>query len=141
MRYVLTVAVVLAAVGLGCEQQKPEPQPPPGKPMAPPEAPKPITSLPEPKAEPTTAGEGRVWPKPLITEPATPSGGGSVGMVKPVAEPAGGNSYVVKKGDTLWTIAKRVLGDGQRHKEILALNPGLNPTTMKVGQVLKMPPH
>ena len=137
MRYVLTIAVVLATMGLGCEQQKPEPQPPPSAPVAPKSA-EPVARLPEPKTDLVTPGEDRVWPKPLITEPPTkvPSGA-SAG----VAEPVGGNTYVVKKGDNPWAIAKRELGDGQRHKEILALNPGLNPTTMKIGQVIKMPPR
>jgi nucleoid-associated protein YgaU len=136
MRYVLTVAVVLAAMGLGCEQ-KPDPQPPPNKPMATPKTAEPVAKLPEPKAEPIKSPSERVWPKPLVTAP--PTSVGPVGIAEPKA-PAGGNTYVVQKGDTLWSIAKRILGDGQRHKEILALNPGLQPTAMKIGQVLKMPP-
>lgn len=135
MRYVLTVAVVLAAMGLGCEQQKPDPQPPLNKPMTTTKPPEPVGRLPAPMVEPVKPAEDRVWPKPLITTPPPPGG---VGIAKP---PAGGNVYVVKKGDTLWAIAKRQLGDGQRHKEILSLNPGLTPSAMKIGQVLKMPPQ
>lgn len=33
--------------------------------------------------------------------------------------------YIVNEGDTLWNIAKKRLGNGNRYKEILALNPGI----------------
>lgn len=46
--------------------------------------------------------------------------------------------YTVKKGDTLWVISKRFLGSGSKYKEIMNLN-GLTKTTIKVGQVLKIP--
>lgn len=54
--------------------------------------------------------------------------------VKPVETTA----YTVKKGDSLWKIAKEQLGDGSRYKEIKSLN-GLKTDTLRVGQVLKMP--
>ena len=43
--------------------------------------------------------------------------------------------YVVKKGDTLWGIAKKYLGDGARYKEIQELN-GLKNDLIYVGQKL-----
>jgi nucleoid-associated protein YgaU len=139
MRYVLTVAVVLAAIGLGCEQQKPDPQQQPNKPMTTAKTPEPVRRLPPPMVEPVRPVDDRVGPQPLIITPPTPAGSGhAAGIATP---PAGGSVYVVKKGDTLWAIAKRQLGDGKRHKEILALNPGLTPSAMKIGQSLKMPPH
>ena len=48
------------------------------------------------------------------------------------------DGYTVKKGDTLWKIAKEQLGSGNRHKEIQTLN-GLASDKLKVGQVLKIP--
>lgn len=42
--------------------------------------------------------------------------------------------YRVKAGDTLQSIALAVLGDGERWKEIAALNPGLTPESFKAGQ-------
>lgn len=52
-----------------------------------------------------------------------------------------GATYVVKSGDSLTRIAERVLGDGQRWKDIVALNPGLDPKRLSVGKSLKMPAH
>jgi len=47
-------------------------------------------------------------------------------------------TYTVVKGDTLWDIAKKKLGDGNRHPEISALN-GLKSNVLAVGQKLKIP--
>ena len=47
-------------------------------------------------------------------------------------------TYTVKSGDSLWSIAERLLGNGVRFAEILWLN-GLNGYTIYPGQVLKLP--
>lgn len=47
-------------------------------------------------------------------------------------------TYTVVKGDTLWTIAQRKLGNGSKYKDIMTIN-GLTSTVIHVGQVLKMP--
>lgn len=47
-------------------------------------------------------------------------------------------TYTVKKGDSLWAIAAKQLGDGNRYKEIKSLN-GLSGDTIHAGQVLKLP--
>lgn len=46
--------------------------------------------------------------------------------------------YTVRKGDTLWGIAKKLLGDGNRYREIQKEN-GLTDTVIRVGMVLKIP--
>lgn len=58
--------------------------------------------------------------------------------VKPVAPVVTAPAYVVKKGDNLWSIAQKQLGDGGRYPEIKALN-NLTSDVLKVGQILKMP--
>ena len=50
-----------------------------------------------------------------------------------------GNTYTVQYGDTLSSIAKALLGDASRYKEIAALNGIDNPNVIKVGQVLQIP--
>lgn len=46
--------------------------------------------------------------------------------------------YTVKKGDTLWNICKKQLGDGQKYKEIAKLNKLENPDKIYPGQVLRL---
>ncbi|HIQ80968.1 MAG TPA: LysM peptidoglycan-binding domain-containing protein [Candidatus Scatavimonas merdigallinarum] len=46
--------------------------------------------------------------------------------------------YTVKRGDTLWKIAKAQLGDGNRYTEIMELN-NLTGTVIYSGQTLKLP--
>lgn len=46
--------------------------------------------------------------------------------------------YTVRKGDTLWGIAKKLLGDGNRYREIQKEN-GLTDTVIRVGMVLRIP--
>lgn len=47
-------------------------------------------------------------------------------------------TYTVKKGDTLWSIAKKFLGDGNKFKEIQKQN-GLKDTIIYPGTVLQIP--
>lgn len=47
-------------------------------------------------------------------------------------------TYTVQKGDTLWNIAKKYLGDGSKYKELATLNNITNPNFLTVGQVLKL---
>lgn len=93
-----------------------------------------------------------------LTPPKTPSAaktdddrGEVVDPVKPAdppkksksETPAGSKaaSYEVKPGQTLWTIAHEMLGDGNRYLEILKLNPSLNDHADKIypGQIIRLP--
>ena len=49
-------------------------------------------------------------------------------------------TYTVKPGDTLWGIAVKFLGDGQRYPEIRELNGIGKNNVIRSGQVLKIPP-
>jgi LysM repeat protein len=48
------------------------------------------------------------------------------------------NTYIVKKGDTLWAIAKKLLGDGAKCWNLAKLNGISNPNKLSIGQVLKI---
>jgi nucleoid-associated protein YgaU len=48
-------------------------------------------------------------------------------------------TWKVGKGESLWKIAERALGDGVRWREIAALNPRVNPDRLELGQVLTLP--
>lgn len=51
-------------------------------------------------------------------------------------------TYTVRPGDNLWAIAKKVLGDGAKWRDIYALNKsviGADPNKISPGQVLRLP--
>jgi nucleoid-associated protein YgaU len=50
-----------------------------------------------------------------------------------------GGKYVVKAGDTLYRIAAKHYGEGKEWRKIVAANPGITPTKLRVGQVLILP--
>ena len=128
MRYALIVALGLAWLPLACEK-KPQPKAA-AKPVLP-DTSRTIAKLPEP--EPMVRPEPRPRPKPIPLpvevkpEPKAP----------PEPQPTE-RIYLVQKGETLWGIATKELGDGKRHKEIMALN-GLTSDKIFVGQRLKLP--
>lgn len=68
----------------------------------------------------------------------TTESGGTVVATTPQEEKPAYITYTVKKGDTLWDIAKKYLGSGSRWKEIYNLS-GLTSQTIYAGQKLKIP--
>jgi 5'-nucleotidase/UDP-sugar diphosphatase len=135
MRHALVVALLAAWVCAGCEKPKgpqtTEPQPPVEhagklKPLEPPEA------VP---AEPPVAVADVMPPAGLA--PSAPE----VTVTAEPPEPApAASTYVVQKGDTLWRIATRFYGNGQRYRDIQAANPGLVANRLRIGQKLALPP-
>ena len=69
---------------------------------------------------------------PAFTE--TTAGGGTMAMPG-----TPGGTYTIQKGDTLWSIATSVYGNGQRWQDIAAANPSVNPNRLIVGQQLTLP--
>ncbi|MEC9476422.1 MAG: LysM peptidoglycan-binding domain-containing protein [Planctomycetota bacterium] len=59
--------------------------------------------------------------------------------IEPEAVDADYDSWVVRRGDSLWKIAGEVLGDSRRMAEIVAANPRIDPDKLKEGQVLRVP--
>ena len=55
------------------------------------------------------------------------------------AKPSESCEHVVAAGDTLGQISSDKLGTAQRWREITALNPGLKPSSLRIGSVLKIP--
>ena len=48
--------------------------------------------------------------------------------------------YTIKSGDSLWSIAQKQLGNGDRFKEILKLNPNISAeSNLTIGSRLKIP--
>lgn len=50
-----------------------------------------------------------------------------------------GGVYTIKKGDTLYSIARRVYGSGMKWRDIQAANPGIVPTKLRIGQQINLP--
>lgn len=68
------------------------------------------------------------------------SSGDAPAATQEAVPPAETVEYTVKAGDSLWTIAKDKLGNGQRYKEILELNPQITDVeTIQIGTKLKLP--
>ena len=47
--------------------------------------------------------------------------------------------HIVRTGDTLWSIASRTYGNGQRWRDLVDANPGIEPRKLRVGQELVVP--
>lgn len=52
---------------------------------------------------------------------------------------SGIKKYTIKKGDTLFSIAKTNYGSGRDWQKIASANPGLEPSKLKVGQQIVIP--
>ena len=122
MRYLLTLMLLTALVLPACNNQNEPPQ---------------TTAL-----EPPTMALENLQP---IEEPeAAPMAPPAVEPVPPVALDAapavsGEKTYVIQKGDTYFGIARRLYGDERRWRDIQAMNPGLDPTKLRIGQVIQLP--
>ncbi|MCP5072981.1 MAG: peptidoglycan-binding protein LysM [Rhodobacteraceae bacterium] len=69
---------------------------------------------------------------------------GNVAGVAAVEDSAGGNDpifHTVEKGDTLWAVSKKALGDGNRYNDIFEANKPMlsHPDKIYPGQVLRIP--
>lgn len=69
-------------------------------------------------------------PGPVVTPRPTPT---------PTPAPTPSTGYTIKAKDTLSAVARRELGDASRWKEIVKLNPGLDPGHLKIGAKIKLP--
>jgi len=97
-----------------------------------------VAAAPMPTAEPVAAA-------PMM---ATPISDAPIAMATPApavqtslapAASTGSRSYTVKKGDTLFSIAKNQMGSGRDWQKLVAANPGLDPHKLKVGQTITIP--
>jgi nucleoid-associated protein YgaU len=76
-------------------------------------------------------------PKPANPDPAS----FEQPKKKPVSQKDAGKSYRVKPGESLWTIAEKQLGDGNRYREIISLNAQVlrKPDDVRGQMDLKLP--
>lgn len=72
---------------------------------------------------------------------ATAVGGGTVKYIlEKVRDSSKGieKTYKVKEGDTLYTIAKKQLGNGEKYRDLITLNKLGNSSDIEVGQVIRL---
>lgn len=74
-----------------------------------------------------------------VSEPQRGEDPPTISEATTASEYGSSNMYKVKRGDTLWRIAKTQLGDGQRYREILKLNPNVEARKLRVGQPIRLP--
>jgi 5'-nucleotidase len=86
-----------------------------------------LTPAPAPAYQP----QAQPAAQPVVYDSMTtaPESGGAVA----------GGSYTVKKGDTLYSIARGRYGDGKQWQRIAAANPGIEPSKLRVGQTIVIP--
>ena len=113
-------AITAILIAAGCQQQS--------KPQSTDSAVLDVSPAPAMYAQATPAPMTSAAPDPALNAPS------------PAAIPAASsNSYTIKKGDTLWAIAASHYGDGKKWHEIADANPGLSPSSLRVGQTITLP--
>jgi len=70
-----------------------------------------------------------------VDEPETPEGTQTDAMEESSSVLV---AFPIQAGDTLWGIAERLLGEGQRYTEIVDLNPGIDPRGLNPGDVISI---
>lgn len=107
----MVVLMMSAAMAMGCQNNKSQEVQPVPAPAYEDQAFEPVTVQPAPAMEPAPAPD------------TAPNAG----------------QYTVQKGDTLWSIAERFYGNGQRYVDIIDANPGIEPKKLREGQTIYLP--
>jgi LysM repeat protein len=120
---------LMALLMQGCRQEKPAPpeeqQPTNAAPATPDTTAPPVDTNPPPTQTTNPPAAPEVVTPPVPTPPAPEQ-----------QQPAASSDYTIVKGDTPAGIAKK---NHVSTKELMAANPGLEPTKLKVGQKIHLP--
>lgn len=130
MKFVIPLLAVLTALATGCATKK---DPPPAS----------AALDVAPTGGLATATPAYGSPQPSMYTPPSPAYAPPTPVVTadPTRDsrPAGGQTYTVQKGDTLYKIARDHYGDPKQWTRIAAANPGMNANAIKVGQKITLP--
>ena len=85
---------------------------------------------------PTTSGNAGT-PGSWQSSASSPTLGAAAGTG--LMDRNGARSHTIRRGDTLWAIARANYGSGARWRDIQAANPGINPRRLLVGKQIRLP--
>jgi len=126
VKYAIPALVVSLLIAAGCQQQP--------KPATTDSAALDVTPAPAPAPAPISQV---AYASPAPMQSMTPDP--ALAPAAPAAGSASANTYTIRKGDTLWKIAATHYGDGKKWHEIADANPGLSPSSLRVGQSISLP--
>lgn len=144
----MAAALLVGTVALtGCKNKKdeatstvPPPSDPPPAPVVttlpPPPAPAPAAA---PAARPVPTMEPAPAPQPIPKPNSTPKAASPAHATGGNGAAHAGGTYTVQKGDTLYSIARKVYNDPKKVDAILKANPGIDANKIKVGQKIHLP--
>jgi 5'-nucleotidase / UDP-sugar diphosphatase len=118
MKFAISAAIAGLLIGAGCQQSKPG-----------------STDSAALNVSPAPSTVAYAEPAPMTTAAPDPA----LNAPTPAAAAPSGNTYTIKKGDTLWRIAASHYGDGKKWHEIADANPGLSPSSLRVGATITLP--
>jgi nucleoid-associated protein YgaU len=122
VKFAIPGIVVSLLIAAGCQQQ----------------APKQATDSAALEVQPAPAPAPVAYTAPAPVQTMTPDP--ALASATPTASSsAGGNSYTVQRGDTLWKIASQHYGNGKKWHQIADANPGLSPQNLRAGQTIMLP--
>ncbi|MGH2706170.1 MAG: LysM peptidoglycan-binding domain-containing protein [Actinomycetota bacterium] len=90
-------------------------------------------------ASPTPAPAATTTPSPATTAGSTPAAAPTARST-PTPAVTGDQTYTVKPGDSLWSIAKKFYGDATLATFLAEANSLADRSTVRVGQKLRIPP-
>lgn len=73
------------------------------------------------------------------SDPVAAPGTSLTALAPDLTAPPEPRTHIVQKNETMWSLAVRYLGDGQRWRDIAAANPGVKYDAMPVGTKLVIP--
>jgi nucleoid-associated protein YgaU len=74
------------------------------------------------------------------TPAPTPSVAPTIETPSPTVATETPRTHVIAEGESLWTIAQTVYGNGKYYTRLIAANPNIDPNHLKVGAPLSIPP-
>ena len=80
-------------------------------------------------------------PLPAPAKPAPATAAPKTTTAVPASKSAPADTYTVKEGDSIASIWRSISGSERGWEKLLAANPGVDPSRLKIGQVLKVPDH